>query len=367
MTLHTQFLRWSDVDADFAARWLALVDAGRFNLSLSHGWMDKVARSRRTAEAQVAALYEGDDLIGVLPFRCHRTSFYGIGLNAVDLCSNLVSYHAEVPALKAHDRLLLDTLAHAHGGKWDVFHAGNIDDDTATARALAALTAQVRGTMLSDAGETSPYIRIESSWDEFLKTRNQKFRANLSRTQRRTDVNGAARVLWYKQGSDTAQLLDFMLQVERQSWKADAGIAISGSAQETQYYAELLPYLAAIDALFANVLMIEDRPAAYVLCAHRGGWMGQLKTSFVASIADCGARAIDESVKAAFAANVREYDFLGEATPHKLKWTSLTRTHRHHWLFAPRLKAAAVAFAKRAARRMQERLARRKSEDQRGE
>jgi hypothetical protein len=136
-----------------------------------------------------------------------------------------------------------------------------------------------------------------------------------------------------------------MLDIEERSWKAEAGSAITDRRVEIEYYRCVLPVLSEMGALFANVLFIKDVPCAYVLCCNFNGWVGQLKTSFDKSIQDAGARVIDESVKQAFASGARTYDFLGEASAHKLKWTDRVRTHHGYWLLSRRPMARLAWWA----------------------
>jgi CelD/BcsL family acetyltransferase involved in cellulose biosynthesis len=91
---------------------------------------------------------------------------------------------------------------------------------------------------------------------------------------------------------------------------------------------------------------VKDQPAAYALCACWKGWVGQLKTSHILELGDAGSRVINSSLQRAFQEGYGEYDFLGDAAPHKLRWTDRTRRHAEYWLFARSMRGRALATAK---------------------
>jgi hypothetical protein len=350
--MRIEVLSWPETLRKIGADWSALVRASGANPSLDPRWMDAVLRSHaRTREAFVAAAHEGDALVGVLPFIETSVRLRGLPLKAVDFASNLVSYHPEIVGAPA-EQLLEATLAHAHDGRWDLLRIDNAPDDSPTVQAVRSVAARLRARTLTRPGETSPYIAIESGWDEFLATRSKKFRANVTRAVRRMKEQGETAMQWFGPGDDVEALLRFMLDIEERSWKADAGSAITDRRIEIEYYRCVLPVLREMGALFANVLFIKDVPAAYVLCCNYNGWVGQLKTSFDKSIQDAGARVIDESVKQAFASGARTYDFLGEASAHKLKWTDRVRTHRGYWLLSRRPLARLAGWANACAEKL---------------
>ncbi len=167
---------------------------------------------------------------------------------------------------------------------------------------------------------------------------------------------------WYEADSDTRKLLQEMLEIEARSWKAAEGVAIVAGTPQCAYYERLLPWLAANGALLANVLYVAQRPVAYTLCASWRGWVGQLKTSFVQELRDAGSRVFHSSIERAFENRAREYDFLGDAAPHKLRWADQTRDHEELWGYARHVRARALGGIKATAGRWRRRDAPQASE-----
>lgn len=337
---------WQQARRELTDPWRQLVRLTRANPSLDPEWMEAVVASHGFSDrAQVVAMFRDDELIGVLPLLRTRASTYGIPVATVDFCSNHAAYHPDLVASAEHEQLLRAAL----GGRWDLLRVSNVPVDSEIARLVEKIAAEPGHTLITQPGEESPYLQTDLPWEQFLKTRNTKFRSNFTRVVRRAKEAGETEMLWFEGSGDPQRLLELIIDVEKRSWKSEAGVAIAGDATETDYYARLLPMLARREALFANVLMVGDRPAAYVLCCRIDGWIGQLKTSFDAKVAHVGARVSDESVKHAIEVGGGVYDFLGAATPHKLKWTDTIRSHRSFWLYAPTLRGRLVGALKKWA------------------
>lgn len=344
----TECIPWDAAQSRLADDWRDLVERGGFNPSLDPAWMDAAVRSHGCeADALVVAARSGSRLVGVLPMLCRREKVHGLLLRTVDLASNLVSYHPEIVAEQAHRELITHALSVAHGGRWDLFRANQIPDASQTAAILEEYFVTFAGTTFKVAGETSPYILIDGTWEQLLQSRSRNFRSNRNRALRHVEGYGSTATRWFVGNADNDLLLREILEIERRSWKAQQGVAISDREVEQDYHVRLLDLLGRRGALFANVLYVADRPVSYVLGCNWNGWVGHLKTSFDEAFSHVGARVIDESIHRAIEAGAREYDFLGEATRHKHHWTDHVRTHHSYWRYSSTPLARALALGKR--------------------
>lgn len=348
--IQTECMNWDAATSTVADEWSALVARGGYNPTLDPAWMDAAIRSHDCVDHTVVVTAREDSrLIGVLPVICRRERIHGLPLRTVDLASNLVSYHPQIVADHSRGELLAAALAVAHGGAWDLFRANQIPADCPTARLLEERFAAMPGSGFRVPGESSPYVVLQGSWEGLLQSRSRNFRSNRNRALRNVESYGVTSTRWFVERSDTKELLDQILHVEARSWKAGENMAISSRPMEQDYYRRLLDVLAARGALLANVLYVQDRPVAYVLCCNWRGWVGHLKTSFDGAYNHVGARVIDESIRRAIELGATEYDFLGDATRHKLHWTDRIRNHFSYWQYARTPFGRLLALAKRAA------------------
>lgn len=348
--IQIEAMSWDEAQAKLATEWRNLVREQGFNPSLDPAWMDVAIRSHgRTEDAVVYCARNRDRLVGVLPLLCSHELKYGIQLKTVDLASNVVSYHPELIASEHANLLLAEALCRAHGGRWDLFRADQIPDGSPSAAVLKDYFESRGGTTFSTQADTSPYIAIEGGWEDLLNSRSANFRSNRKRRLRRVRDYGITEMRWFESEADVVPLLQDLYAIEKRSWKATQGIAITDRPAEQRYHELLLPMLAKRRSLLANVLYISETPVAYVLCAHWNGWVGHLKTSFDEAFDHVGAVVIDDSIQRAYHIDAKEYDFLGAATQHKMHWTDRARIHHSHWRYARRPFASLIAFAKTCA------------------
>ena len=346
-----KYYGWDAAVREVGAQWRQVIRDRSFNPSLHPDWLGATLGAwGLTNSARVAVIRQGADTFTVVPFLLRDHSLFGVRFRAADLCSNVVSYHNQIVSTSdvadALSALLTDDLF----PPWDVFRLGQVLAGSPTALAVRHLDRQVIAGLSTRPGESSPYLRVTGTWQEYLATRPKKLRANFSRSQRLMRDAGETGITWYGADSDWQQLLREMLEVERQSWKATAGVAIDSGSAQSDYYERLLPWLTT-SGLMANVLFVKDRPVAYTLCASWQGWVGQLKTSYVEGLGDAGSRVIHCSIERAFGDHQAEYDFLGDTAPHKMRWAHDVRAHEDLWLFGPHTKGKALRLMKGATDR----------------
>lgn len=336
---------WHDGVAELGPLWSDLVREQGLNPTLHPQWLDVTLDSHGLAGQACVALVTSNGEQAIVPLLRRQVSIAGVPIRCLDLCSNVISYHAALIATGGHESLIGELLTGRDLPAWDALRFGNLvcaDPTAAAAERIGAAAANV----LSYPGEQSPYVSIEPDWTKYLAARPKKLRANITRCIRMTQQAGETGMTWYEQDADPERLLADILEVESRSWKAGENKAIRTDSAEGSYYRRLLPWLSR-NGMLANVLYVNHKPAAYVLCAKWHGWVGQLKTSFAQDIRDAGFRVIHASLERVFRDQAREYDFLGAAAAHKLRWTDRVRAHEDKWLFARHWRGHALLRLKR--------------------
>jgi CelD/BcsL family acetyltransferase involved in cellulose biosynthesis len=343
-------LRLADVDQDVRMEWRDLSRRLSLNPSLAPDWVDAIASTLAPDARDVRVLIQRHDfaLSGVVPFFITEETFARVvPLKVLQLASNLTSYHAELIAGEDAKQLLMHLLSTVD--EWDVLRVENVDVESRTSDVIRQIAVEMGTPLQVIPGDTSPYLPIAESWEQFVARQKKRFRYNVRHRRELVDQAEGARLVWYGESGGVDALLDAMLIIEAQSWKAKAGLDIPSKPKERTYYSRLLPMLADGGNLVANVLYLNELPIAYCLNCCIDGWTGHLKTSFVENLSALspGAFVIDAAVQRAFEMNAREFDFLGAADVHKLAWTDRVRTHANYFLFAPNLKSASVGHIKK--------------------
>jgi CelD/BcsL family acetyltransferase involved in cellulose biosynthesis len=333
----------------YGADWERLVRETRLDMSMLPGWLAAAAHAHGLeARVRVAVARTSGEVAGVLPFLEIERRMHGLTVLVRELPGNaLMCYHPAFVTAAAHEELLQAVLS-AGPRPCDVLAAPAMDPSSAGASAVRRL-ASGRGLALAvHAGERSPFLPIDRTWDELLASKSSNFRYTLQRKEKALKKRGQVTEREYRTPADVAELLRAMLHVEARSWKVTAGMAVSDRAVESRYYELLLPWLAERGALYANSLLLDGEPIAYSLCYVWLDRFAQAKTTFDEQHKDASPGLIvnRRAIEHAFRAGAREFDFLGDVMPHKTHWTAETRTHESLFVFNRTWRGVVLGAAK---------------------
>lgn len=345
-------LPWRGVDASIRSHWERIVNVGEYNPSLRPDWVAAAAEAFGVlAELRVLVVREGGQTVGVVPFFVRQARMLGVTLKVVELAGNLVSYHQEITA-PGYEQAVVRALLKRGGGRDCVVQALNLVEGGPTDLAFGRTGFERRNTVLSYPGEVSPYLPVVSSWDEFVKSRDGRFRYKVRKVDRILAQSPDMSLRWFDGPSGLADLMEAILRIEGHSWKVERGMDIRSRPVERVYHERLVPMLAEQGMLFSTVLYVGGVPAAYSLACRWKAWVGQLKTSFDETYADRwpGRIVMLATIRRTFEEGAREFDFLGDAMQHKLEWTAARRQHVTDILFGAGLKSRLVGWVKKMAR-----------------
>lgn len=341
----------SNLPAALIERSLGLVAACGAHPSLTLPWNLLAAESAdRKGDLRVAELMaSGDGTIGYVTYLESKVAMLGIPLRMRETPGNrLAAYYNSLVAPDTSAPRLLEALADQEAGRCDVLQFPALATDGPSHRAVNVAATANGWRTIRYPSFRSPYLALGSSWQEFLDSKSQNFRYNLKRKRKGLQKAGRVEERWYRDMSSVGELINFIHAIEEGSWKTRAGMAITDSQRELAYHRLLLPWLASIGALVANVLLLNDAPIAYSLCVNWCGRIGQLKTSFDerASNLSPGLVVTASSIEQAYAAGASEFDFLGDAMPHKMHWTDSVRAHDNVFAFLPTVRGAVLGRMK---------------------
>lgn len=350
----TEYLPLSEACESYREAWQRLVADSSGNLSHTPDWLRLAAAGHRLLEqSYVFVLQDRQSPIAFVPLTRRRIRQFGIPLNAIDLSSNLASYHAEITTTRPSTEIVGHIIASPEIDDWDFFRIGSLLDTEASADLLRHLAGNGYPCFTMTAAE-SPYVSIGTDWESYLASKHSNFRYKIRKRARRMDGNEDLEMRWLNSPSDIETLLAAIQEIEAHSWKLEEGIAIASDPAEQRFNEQLFEFLANHEMLHANVLYLTDQPIAYCVCGLWNGWMGHLKTSFDMRFKEHapGLTVIDHSVRNAFEIGAAEYDFLGGADRHKLAWSDTVRSHLDVFVYnKDRIAARVAASLKRLTAR----------------
>lgn len=170
----------------------------------------------------------------------------------------------------------------------------------------------------------SPFLSVSGSFPEYEAGLSRPFIAALNKSYRRLARSEKAGVQLADGMDNLDRLLDEAFTVEASGWKGIKGTAINSHPETHNFYRSIASWAAERNMLRLFFLRVGQRPIAMYFALEQYGICYLLKGGYDESYARCspGALLMRRVIEHCFSTGISRIEFLGNATPHKLRWTS---------------------------------------------
>lgn len=225
--------------------------------------------------------------------------------------------------------------------RWDVLLLSQLERDSKTQHIFQAFAAAERLRTGTWRSSDSPYLSITGTWDSYLNTLAAKFRSNLrNRLSRLTKIGPVSFEILTDRASIEAAAEEAW-RLESSGWKSEAGTSIASDPAVHRFYTSLIERGTQAGWLQLLFLKVGDRRVATSYGASFDQRLFLFKTGYDPEFATGAPFKILTSfaIQEACARGLREIDFLGDAEPWKLEWTSTSRGHDWLYVFGGTMRA----------------------------
>lgn len=285
--------------------------------------------------ARVVVLRDGGRVVGLLPLvatgsgLCMRlavaSELYG-GRNGLMLVRD--------------DPALLRALLHGARmafGPWQSLKL-MVVEGSRTARLLNAAGPALSLRLATSAGWKSPYFALGSTQHEFMAGVSKGLRQTIRTSINKFNALGEVRYEDIGPEQSPSALLQAILEIERHSWKQAAGSAISCHPAQARFYRNFFESALGSGLVCGIVMYLNNTPVAYNLGVLRAGYYSCLKHSNLQAHQNLSPNQVLNLVliERLRARGVSMYDYMGAVEPHKMRWSSATRTYLRTptWIFS---------------------------------
>lgn len=325
----TEVLSDAAAIAAIAPEWDALV---RDDPQALHGldgtatwcWFDALRASfPAAASARVVTVRADGALAGLLPLaEVARSPFGSELLVATDLSggrNGLILADTAGPAVL---QALLKGMTQAYPS-WATLNF-TMQAQTRDAALFSAACQSLGFALRSYSTAASPYFALRGSEEEFRQGVSKSVLQMLRTSRNKAAKLGELSYRMFVGPDDAAELMDAVLQIERQSWKHEAGTAITVQPQQLAFYRALFPRALQSGLMLGLVLYLDGRPIAHNFGLLRGQVFSCLKHSNVSehdklSPSYLVAAELFDRLRAL---GIQTFDYMGLAEPHKLRWSA---------------------------------------------
>lgn len=323
--------------AKLGPEWNDTVDrAGLTHPFLRHEWLstwwDSFGQGRTL---NVMVVRAGRKIIALAPLMLEAAKMYRIPLRRVQFLHNDHTPKADVIVTERPDEAfdaLWEALMKARS-KWDVLQFSQLPGDSPTHDQIARLAAKGSYSTTLWQSDASPYLELSSDWNAYLQGRNSHLRQNLRNRLNRLSKLGEVGLEVISDADAIRTAREDALRLEASGWKHEAGTSIYSDPNVTQFYTLLADRAADQGWLRLLFLTVNGKRIATSYASRYQDRLSFFKTGYDPEFSKYAPFKLLTyfTIKDGFSAGLREVDFLGDAEPWKLEWTSTIRPH--DWLF----------------------------------
>ena len=297
----------------------------------------RLRANRQDRELLVLVLRDSEGVAGIAPVVMETEKRKGLTVRIMRPLSWFHTIHGTQFILGRNPQLLLNAIferLNRTNGDWALWFM-QFQERDAQECLFSYMLRESGYQFRSQSAERSPYLRIEQSWDEKMKTLQPRFRTALRSREKNLRQRGRIEVR-FLDGPDTWQGgLEAIQEIEGDSWKKHAGTAVTVQDNQWHFYCAYAPLAAAKGTLRIPVLFLDGEPLAYDYAIFDRGIYYLLKTSYKTTARDLYPGFVLRKllVEWAYAQGAREIDFLGKNEDWKMKWTNAVRVHTQFFMF----------------------------------
>jgi CelD/BcsL family acetyltransferase involved in cellulose biosynthesis len=182
------------------------------------------------------------------------------------------------------------------------------------------------------AAASSLGVATRRSWAEYYATLSSRITVNLPRLQRKAERTLGPMTVTRRSPNpqDSRVLLDTLVAVEDSGWKGRGGSSLKRQPELHEFFDRYCQRAAERGRLRVTTLAFGDRGAAMELAIEACGRHWQLKIGYLDELAAYypGLHLTEGSIRAAFAAGLDAYEFLGSAASWEQPWRPDVREYR---------------------------------------
>jgi len=294
-------------------------------------WVDALVNAHDIEQGNLRVLFgeEMGRITWLLPCIYEKSAQFGFARNRLRSTGTIFGLHFEVLSRLDPKETAAQVLQSLHQlePKWTDIQFDKLVLGSALVTGLSESASAYDYYVDATDGETPPYLEISECWDDYLLTKTSNFRYNLKRKAKKLKQAGNIEIAYFEEGSGWPDVFDDIENIERKSWKHDAGTSLRHFEQA--FYPDLVSRCTEDIKPFVSILKLDNVPIAYDLSiiAKNKGYC--LKTSFRGdhSRLSPGNYLRSELLRQLFQKGLSEYDFLGDNESYKLQWATDTRRH----------------------------------------
>ncbi len=272
--------------------------------------------------------------IAIAPLVLTPIRMWGIKVRRLGFFYNAHVPRADFIVAQRHSEVYRTIWTHlAKNQCWDLLQLCQLPDSSETLEALKRLAAEENYPAGVWKSGESPFVSLESSWNEYSSGLAAKHRSNLRNRFKRLTQVGPIEIEAITSGTGLTDALGDALQLEAAAWKRDSGTAIACDADVSRFYVTYALRAADRGWLRLHFLRAGSARVAFDYSLSYANRLFLVKLGYDPAYAPYSPSnlLVSRVLEGAFEQRLDRYDFLGETAEWKRCWARESKAH--FWLF----------------------------------
>jgi CelD/BcsL family acetyltransferase involved in cellulose biosynthesis len=287
------------------------------------------------------------DIIGIAPLMKIKTKFRGIPAKAITFIANRETNRAEFILLDRKKEVvdfILKFLINEYR-KFDLLDLDVIQEGTETDKFLLECLKEKKCNYLRNRVISSPFITINGSWDDYIRSKSKNFRNELKSINKHFENTGNYEILKYTT-QDIDKALNELLIISKNSWKHKYGMDLASTKENISFYSDFADAVSKSGLLNIWILKLNSKPIAFYFDLFFKNKLFALRTSYDEKyLSSSPGKFLNNYVmKESFDKGLIEYEWLGIDDKHKMRWSKTCHEHFRYCIFGDSLEGKILFF-----------------------
>ena len=307
--------------------WLEVVKAtGQDSPFMSHDWFSCCWQAvQPEKKPEIIVVEDGGGPVAILPFMRSRSAVRGLPVRVLSLLECPDTPFLDLLIAGDQKKVIETFLRDQHGrSDWDIIRFQKIPVQSPVQKSLEAVLAG-RNSWREAGRDLSPVLDLRGSWEEFYAAKTQRFRKTIRNIQNRLERAGALEVEEQRAVDPDSPFFAELLEVSRQSWKAEQGLAMATMPRMPEFFRELTRLASRNGWLRIWLLRLNGHAVATEYQIQANGVVHALRSDFAYGVREFspGAYLNFRIVQGLFeSGDVTRYDMGPGTNDYKLRWAS---------------------------------------------
>ncbi len=241
-----------------------LKETGNQTPFIRHEWLSAWWTAYgKDKELCVVCFKKGGRLVGFIPLMRYQSKFLGMNLAVLGFMANHWVELDIVATAAEREDCLKNFLKMVQKEKRMVILSHFCETSPVFERWLELLSQASLKFKLKKM--SVPYIKLEDSWEGYLKKRTYRFRAEYKKKFKSLKEKGTYQLVRYQKNSDFNDALKQAEEIVVNSWQGKNGVAILSQEEGKFFYQELIKTWGPLEQIDISILKLDDKPLAYLI------------------------------------------------------------------------------------------------------